>query len=356
MVLVATKVDLNDDAQVSTAEGLHKAKQFGCPFIEVSSKSNRNVKDPFIELVREIRRAKENQVILVIGTHGRLCPRVLEALLKNPGNPTVLTTYKNSAQKHQYDSLSIKCVYFDFTDLSSYDTALEGVHSLLLVTGETVDMIRYSKNLVDAAARKRVKHIVHIGAFYQPASPSSKLVNHCIWHMMIEKYIEASGISWTHINPNIFTQFLLCAFKDNTLTFFTGDAKVGFVDCDDVADAVASVLTKPQQHKGKTYFLSSESFTMQEVASIFSKVLGRPVQYNYQDPERVLILSAKEILKEPAYLTSGIQFFKLIAAGELPDIGNVYDNIESLTGHKPTTIEQFILRNIDNFQAKYTTE
>ena len=56
MCLAGNKCDLNDDRQVTTAEGSDKAKSFGCPFFETSAKSRINVEESFYDLVREIRR------------------------------------------------------------------------------------------------------------------------------------------------------------------------------------------------------------------------------------------------------------------------------------------------------------
>ena len=57
MCLAGNKCDLNDDRQVTTAEGSDKAKSFGCPFFETSAKSRINVEESFYDLVREIRKA-----------------------------------------------------------------------------------------------------------------------------------------------------------------------------------------------------------------------------------------------------------------------------------------------------------
>ena len=69
-------------------------------------------------------------------------------------------------------------------------------------------MLVQSKTLVDAARKAGVRHIVHLGIFGQWDCTDP----HFAWHQMIEKYIEASGIAWTHLHPNV--------FMDNLLTFF----------------------------------------------------------------------------------------------------------------------------------------
>ena len=60
MILVGNKCDLEEDRQVTTAEGEELASLFGCPMYETSAKNCINVEEPFYDLVREIR--KYNQI------------------------------------------------------------------------------------------------------------------------------------------------------------------------------------------------------------------------------------------------------------------------------------------------------
>jgi GTPase KRas protein len=57
MVLVATKVDLENDRQVTAAEGRALAESWNVPFFETSSYTRQNVDECFFETVRTIRRA-----------------------------------------------------------------------------------------------------------------------------------------------------------------------------------------------------------------------------------------------------------------------------------------------------------
>lgn len=61
MVLCGNKCDLENDRQVSTAEGELLAKKYGCPFFETSAKSRTNVEESFYGLVREIRKELKRQ-------------------------------------------------------------------------------------------------------------------------------------------------------------------------------------------------------------------------------------------------------------------------------------------------------
>uniref|UniRef100_A0A8R1YUY4 RING-type domain-containing protein n=1 Tax=Pristionchus pacificus TaxID=54126 RepID=A0A8R1YUY4_PRIPA len=52
LVVIGTKSDLENKRQVESYEGQMVAKQFNCPFLEVSSRRNECVNEAFIELVR----------------------------------------------------------------------------------------------------------------------------------------------------------------------------------------------------------------------------------------------------------------------------------------------------------------
>eukprot|EP00325_Prymnesiales_sp_UTEX-LB-985_P014911 CAMPEP_0174747028 /NCGR_PEP_ID=MMETSP1094-20130205/90343_1 /TAXON_ID=156173 /ORGANISM="Chrysochromulina brevifilum, Strain UTEX LB 985" /LENGTH=186 /DNA_ID=CAMNT_0015951835 /DNA_START=55 /DNA_END=615 /DNA_ORIENTATION=+ len=56
MVIVGNKSDLEEDRQVSQADGKELAAAFGCPWMETSAKTRIRCEDCFYELVREIRK------------------------------------------------------------------------------------------------------------------------------------------------------------------------------------------------------------------------------------------------------------------------------------------------------------
>ena len=163
--------------------------------------------------------------------------------------------------------------------------ALAGVDRLFLLTGYTVDMLVQSKTLVDAAKKAGVRHIVHQGIFGQWDCTDP----HFAWHQMIEKYIEASGIAWTHLHPNVFMDNLLTFFapRGGTATVFFGEQRVGWIALKDLAAVAAAVLRQgPQRHGGQDYWLSPEVLTGPQVADILSDVLGTKISVRDAIPGR----------------------------------------------------------------------
>jgi len=60
MVIVANKIDLSEQREVTTAQGQNLADQFGCPFYECSAKTRVNVEESYYQTVREMRKYDEN--------------------------------------------------------------------------------------------------------------------------------------------------------------------------------------------------------------------------------------------------------------------------------------------------------
>jgi len=129
--------------------------------------------------------------------------------------------------------------------------ALAGIDRAFLVTGYTVDMLRQSKEFLNAAKRAGVKHVVHLGA----CGDDDTHVDHYAWHQFIERYVEWCGFSFTHLRPEIFMQNLLGYggeryVKQGVVRHYVGNARLSWVDCEDVGAAAAACLLDPEKHAG----------------------------------------------------------------------------------------------------------
>jgi len=66
ILLVANKVDLENQREVPTVEGMALAQIWGCTFIESSAKSRMNVNEVFAEIVREMNQksySKDREIV-----------------------------------------------------------------------------------------------------------------------------------------------------------------------------------------------------------------------------------------------------------------------------------------------------
>ena len=123
--------------------------------------------------------------ILVMGATGQVGGAVVSELLKDT-QVEVVAAARNVGKA---GLLGVPVVHLDLDRIETFAPALRGIDSIFMATGYTVDMLRQSKDLVNAAKRAGVKHIVHLGA----CGDDDTRVAHYGWHQFIERYIEWSG-------------------------------------------------------------------------------------------------------------------------------------------------------------------
>ncbi len=283
--------------------------------------------------------------VLVIGATSKI-GRVLVQELHRTQDTQVVAAVRSSAKADQFKAQGIETQILDLEKperygLETIQSAFRGIERVFLLTGYDVSMLGQSKAVVDAAKNAGVSHIVHMGAY---ATDDTTIV-HLGWHQLIERYIEWSGFSFTHLRPNWFMQNLLAyGGRGNqnagVITQYIGDARVSWVDCDDIARAAATILCAPSKHSGKTYPLAVEAATMQEVADIFTEVVGQPFRYEPREPEEFLesVLSAGA---NPAYMKCVYNVFTRTREGSLRETADVFNTFEQITGQKPTSLREF---------------
>ena len=288
-------------------------------------------------------------VALILGATGRTGSYLVNLLEPETDHLELRVAIRKPEQAEQFSKRGIATVHLDLDDLSTYGAALQGVQRLFMVTGYTVEMLNQGKNLTDAAKAAEVEYIVHVGTFHQPGRPQSKLIRHYIWHQLIETYIEASGIAWTHLHPNAFMQNFFGAVKDGKLQMFFGQERVGLVDCFDLARVAAAALREPDKHVGQRYFLSVEALTMTEAAQILSEEMGQAITYEPLPASDLRKLPIGQTM-ETAYFECIVRQMELLQAGQLPDFADTYDNIPQIIGQSPILFRQFVRQNLAEFR------
>ena len=284
--------------------------------------------------------------ILVMGATGQVGGSVLPNLARDTSVDVVAAARNPQKARH----LGVPVVHLDLDRVETLAPALAGIDRIFMATGYTVDMLRQSKDLVNAAKRAGVSQIVHLGA----CGDDDTHVAHYAWHQLIERYIEWSRITFTHLRPEIFMQNLLgyggvSFVRNGVIRHYVGGARLSWVDCDDVAAVAVACLRNPEFHAGKTYRLGYEAKSFYDVAATFTEVLGQPFSYEPQPPADFLrnVLAAGA---EPAYMKCVFESYSDLTAGK--DIGadQVFDNFPPITGGVPRTIADFARRHEAGFR------
>jgi NAD(P)H dehydrogenase (quinone) len=284
--------------------------------------------------------------LLILGATGQVGGAVLP-YLRADKSVEIIAGARSPAKAA---SLGVPVVYMDLDEVHSIAPALEGIKRIFLVTAYTVDMLRQSKNLVDVALKSGVEQIVHLGACGDDATT----VGHYGWHQFIERYIASSGIRYyTHLRPEMYMQNLFgyggtSFIQDGVLRQYIGDARLSWVDCDDVAAVAAAALLDPAKHHGNTYRMGYEAKNYEEIADLLTSIIGQPFRYEPRAPEEFLnnVLAAGA---EPAYMKCVYECYRDFGLGTL--IGDeVFDNLPSIIGRRPKTLAGLIEGNSGKFR------
>ena len=276
-------------------------------------------------------------MILITGATGKTGSAAVQELSNR--NIPFRVLIRNEDKQNQITDIGGEVVIGAIEDDAALNQAMEGVQKALVLLPNSEQQLFLEKKVVDAALEANVQHIVKMSsmeAVPEATSPIPKL------HMQSENYIKNSGMNWTMIKPNFFMQNLLGSGKtiveQNKFFLPMGEGKAGMIHTKDVGTVIAKVLSE-DGHEGQNYEVTGpEILSFHDVAEIFSKVLGKKVDYiNVPIDEYKKTLS--QFLTNQWYLDSVIDLFKDIAEGGIED---KTDTFQDLIGKSPCSLEQFI--------------
>jgi uncharacterized protein YbjT (DUF2867 family) len=284
--------------------------------------------------------------ILVMGATGQVGGAVLPYLATNPAVEILGASRSPKKASH----LGVTAAYLDLDKPETIAPALEGIERVFMVTGYTIDMMRQSKDFLNIAKKVGVKYIVHLGA----CGDNDTRVAHYAWHQFIERYVEWCGFSFTHLRPEIFMQNMLgyggeSYIQKGVIRHYVGNARLSWVDVEDVGAAAAACLAEPEKHNGQTYRLGYEAASYHDIARIFTEVIGQPFSYEARPPEEFYrnVLAAGA---EPSYMKCVFDSYTDYSAGRIAHSDDVFDNLPAIAGRKPITLAEFAKKHSDKFR------
>jgi NAD(P)H dehydrogenase (quinone) len=216
--------------------------------------------------------------ILVTGATGQLGRLIVESLLERGASADQIVAGARDVSKAA--DLGVRAVHLDYTDPASIAAALDGVDSVVLVSGSEVGQrVAQHQAVIDAAAAAGVSKFVYTSA---PKATTSDLVL-APEHKATEEAIAASGLPAVILRNNWYTENyvrdLATAAETGVLSSGAGDGRVASASRKDYADAVAVVLLE-DGHIGEVYELGGDvAWTYSDLAAAFSEILGREVTY-----------------------------------------------------------------------------
>jgi len=287
--------------------------------------------------------------ILITGATGQVGQKTI-SFLQNNDSIEIVAAVRSAAKAQAFHDKGIATVILDFDNEATYADALKDIDRIFIVTGYTVDMLRQSKALLDAAKKANVNHVVHLGA----CGRDDTTVAHWAWHQLVERFIEWHGFSFTHLRPETFMQNLLSyggtpVINNGIIVQYVKDARKSWVDVNDVAAVAAQALLKPEIHNGKTYRLGYDAQSYYDIANLLTDAIGKPFKYVPHAPEEFL-RTMQANGADMAYMDCVYKHYIRYAEGTIPGADDVFDNFDSITGQQPTRWADFIEKHKEEFK------
>lgn len=181
-----------------------------------------------------------------------------------------------------------------FDDSSELERALRGAGALVIVLEDPdtgpAERLRHGQNLIEAASRAGVGHIVFAAA----TGPDHHRLS-CDVSAETERYLGRQGVPATVLRPATFMEevpwYWLSRFgRDLTLTTpFGATNHLPLVALDDVGALVALAVTHRDDFAGRTIDVAGDTLTPLDIAARLSEALGEPVRYEEVQVEGVFV-------------------------------------------------------------------
>ncbi|GAB2919607.1 NmrA family NAD(P)-binding protein [Streptomyces mayteni] len=172
---------------------------------------------------------------------------------------------------------------FDWTDQHTWAAALDGAAAVYLVAPEDPAL---ADLFVKQATEAGVRRFVALSARGIDEIPADVFQGMAA----AERAVRASGVEWTILRPNNFSQNFSedmwhAPLLSGRLALPIGAAPEPFVDARDIADVAAALLTT-DRHQGQTFVLSGpRAVTFTSAVATIAEASGRPMDYTEITPE-----------------------------------------------------------------------
>jgi len=296
--------------------------------------------------------------ILVTGAAGRIggVGRTITEVLLKQGQAVRAMVRTEDERAQALRDMGAVVVAGSLLDLDSMHRAIDGCETMYFSMSVSDTYLAATVNAAAVAKHHGVKAFINMSQMTlsqmsvteTTASPQHKL------HWLAEQALNWSGLPVVHVRPTAFLEGLFLIMtadsvrNSNQIRLPFGEGKTSPVAAEDVARAVVALLVNPQPHIGKIYHLTGpQSENMHFYAREYSKALGRTI--TYQDipvePWRDGLLQSGQPVHLVNHLTT---LANLHRAGRFD---RMTDDVLTLTGQAPLSVQEFVRRNAATFAA-----
>ncbi len=218
-------------------------------------------------------------MILVTGAAGKTGQAVIRALAAREA--AVRAFVYHSKQIALVEGLGAQeVVVGDMQAEATFRQAAQGARAIYhICPNMNPDELAIGRIAIKAARAAGLQHFVYHSVLH----PQTEAMPHHWLKLRVEERLLESGLDYTILQPAAYMQNILAGWtaiveQGAYRIPYPVETRLGMVDLEDVAAAVAIVLTEAG-HIGATYELAGpDILTQAEVAAVLSQCLKRPVQ------------------------------------------------------------------------------
>ncbi len=219
--------------------------------------------------------------VLVIGGTGTVGSLVVKTLLDRKLDVTVLT---RSPEHAETLPKGVQHKVGDLLDPNTVRSVFQGFESVFMLNPVSTSETSQGLFGVNGARMAGVKRMVYMSVHL---ADKANYLPHFGSKIPVENALKSSGMEYTILRPNNFFQndywFKDVLLQHNVYPQPIGSIGLSRIDARDIAEVAATALTESGHH-GETYNLvGPDVLTGTQTAEIWSKALGKPIQYAGDD-------------------------------------------------------------------------
>jgi NAD(P)H dehydrogenase (quinone) len=286
------------------------------------------------------------ETLLVTGASGQLGRRVVTLLMESGAGPVIATT-RTPEKIADLAERGAEVRKASFEEPETLAAAFAGADRMLMISSDAIDRpgrrIQQHRNAVEAAARAGVKYIVYTSM----PNPETSPVIFAPDHLTTEQAIAASGLRYTILRDNWYTDFLVPTLTDaaakGQLFSAAGEGGAAYVTREDCARTAVAALTSAETARRTLDVTGPQVVSFGDLARIASEITGRPIKY--------IPVSAEE--RKRQFIAAGVPaiFAEIMVSSQLAmakgTMGPPSSTVKDLTGRAPTGVAEFLAARRD---------
>jgi uncharacterized protein YbjT (DUF2867 family) len=227
-----------------------------------------------------------SKTFFVTGATGKQGSATAHNLAENNCSVKALVRNASSPQSEKLKRANIELVNGDLDDSASYKIHLknvDGAFAMFTFMNGVKNEIAQGIAFIDVAKEMNVPFILYSSVI---GADSGSGIPHWESKNLIEQHLKKSGIPYTIIRPTYFLEnfFIPDVYKrlkkGKMVTPVRKDQIFQFISTEDVGKISAHILMNKERYLGRTISLAADQMEMQNAATTFSDVLGKPVTYS----------------------------------------------------------------------------